>query len=218
MKNILALCCLCVLAACSKDKEVTPEQGYDYFPVETGRTWIYHVDSIAYDDNNNSVDTFTFEYKQVVGASYADDEGKTAWIMHRYFRPNDTVEWHAANNWIMQIDNLRAQQVQENTRFVKMIFPLSKRSEWNGNMYNALDPEYYTYEYLNEPGASGNFSFDKTLRVNQSDINNAIEEIVRYEVYAKGVGMIYFLSDSINTQSSGSRGYRYRLTLTSYQP
>jgi hypothetical protein len=52
----------------------------------------------------------------------------------------------------------------------------------------------------------------------QLDELNAIEEIKREEVYARNIGLVYLLSDSINTQVNGSRGYRYRLTLKTYTP
>jgi hypothetical protein len=111
---------------------------------------------------------------------------------------------------------LNAQRVQENIRYVKLVFPLEKNKKWNGNLYNALGAEQYTFSYTDNPLTLGSTNYPLTSKVLQQNEVNAIEEIVRYEIYAGNIGLVYALSDSINTQLSGSRGYRYRFSLTSF--
>ena len=39
--------------SCKKDKTVTPDAGYNYFPNQVGRYVVYDVDSLYYDQNND---------------------------------------------------------------------------------------------------------------------------------------------------------------------
>ncbi len=208
--------------ACSKPAaDTTPvDLGYNYYPLATGDTRVYHVDSIVYDNNSGftTIDTFTYFYKETVGEIFTDLAGKQNRMIHRYFRWSDTLPWTEANTSTALINELQVQRVDENTRFVKLVFPPEKAKIWNGNMFNALPPENWQITALDEQVKVGSITYPQTMQVVQKNEINFIEEIVRYERYARNIGMVYLLSDSINTQVEGSRGYRYRLTLLSFTP
>jgi hypothetical protein len=211
-----------VASACSKkgDDPSSVDLGYEYFPAQTGATWIYHVDSLVYDDNTGetTIDTFAYEYKEQITGTFTDVSGKTGQYVTRSFRMHDTLPWEQGNIWTILKTELNAQRTEENTRYVKLVFPLESRKTWNGNLFNNLGEEEYSVETYNEPATVGASSYEQTMKVLQKDEENAIEEIKKYEIYARNVGMVYMLSDSINTQVNGSRGYRFRLTLKSYTP
>jgi hypothetical protein len=228
-KNLLLLLLASGLfSACEDSKApVAPDQGYSYFPINTGRIWIYDVDSISYDNNstNTKIDTFNFQYKEAIVSAFADATGKPAQLVERWFRKSDTLPWDKVNSALVLLDNQTAQKVEENTRFIKMLFPVKQNAEWNGNAYNARGEENYMYDFVNEPYTVNGNTYAQAARIVQTEELNQIEEIRRYEVYAKDVGLIYLQSDSINTQNKKfpevgtiSRGYRYRLKLSSYQP
>lgn len=204
----------------SKKDDESVDLGYEYFPTQTGATWIYAVDSLVYDDNSGqtTIDTFRFQYKEQLVATFTDITGDTGQIINRFFRMNDSASWILLNQSTQLRTALNAQRVQENVRYVKLVFPLERSKKWNGNMYNALGTESYSVSYLNQPTTAGTSTYPLTTKIMQRNEVNAIEEIVRYEIYARNIGLVYALSDSINTQLSGSRGYRYRFTLTSYTP
>jgi len=210
------------LVACTKkgDDPSSVDLGYNYYPNQTGATWIYSVDSLAYDDNTGSttIDTFAFEYKEQVTGTYTDVSGKTGQYITRYFRMNDTLEWQPANTWAVLKTELNAQRVEENVRYVKLVFPLENNKKWDGNAFNNLGEEEYKVEAFDEPITIGASTYEQTVKVLQRDEENAIEEIRKYEIYARNVGLVYMLSDSINTQVNGSRGYRLRYTLKSFTP
>ncbi len=211
-----------MIVACHKssDKDEVVDLGYAYYPVQVGATWIYQVDSLVYDNNAGftTIDTFTYLYKEQVVSAYTDLEGKPAQYLNRFFKFTDTTDWVESNRWTLSQSALNAQKVQENIRFVKLVYPLDKQKKWNGNMYNALGEEEYEVMEYDVPKTVGGIAYDKTLTVLQKEELNAIEEIKRSEIYARNIGLVYLLSDSINTQVDGSKGYRFRLTLTSYTP
>lgn len=204
----------------SEPEEENVDLGYNYFPTQMGATWLYKVDSLVYDDNSGqtTIDTFVFQYKEQITGSYVDVTGETAQQVSRFYRYNDTLPWTALNQWTQMRTALNAQKVEENTRYVKLVFPIERNKKWNGNLYNALGTEQYVVSYVDQASTVGTTAYPLTVKVQQLNEVNAIEEIVRYEIYARDIGMVYALSDSLNTQLSGSRGFRYRFTLTSYTP
>jgi hypothetical protein len=219
-RNLILILLSSLLVACSDSKsgEDSVDLGYNYFPTQVGATWIYKVDSLVYDDNSGqtTIDTFTFEYKEQITGNFIDVSGETGQYISRYVRYNDTVLWIPLNQATQIRTALNAQRVQENIRYVKLVFPLEKNKKWNGNLYNALGAEQYTFSYTDNSLTLGSTNYPLTSKVLQQNEVNAIEEIVRYEIYARNIGLVYALSDSINTQVSGSRGYRYRFSLTSF--
>jgi hypothetical protein len=224
--TFFVLLLLTVSFACKKKSDDTSavDTTYDYFPVDIGRTWVYDVDSIVYDDNTGvtKIDTFSYQYKETITAGITDDMGKPAMQLERYFRQNDSDMWHRANSWIISRDNLTAQKVQENIRYVKLVFPLNINKVWDENVYNNTGSNLDSLNYFDGPATVNGQSFPKTLKVIRSEEENIIEEIVKSEIYARNVGLIYLQSDSINTQpidtlgNTRSRGYRYHLKIRSY--
>ncbi|MES2559028.1 MAG: hypothetical protein V4590_04775 [Bacteroidota bacterium] len=221
-RGILFLLLSTVVFACSdsKPEEENVDLGYNYFPTQTGATWLYNVDSLVYDDNSGqtTIDTFTFQYKEQITGSFTDVTGEPAQQVSRFFRYSDTLPWTVLNQSTQMRTALNAQRVQENIRYVKLVFPLERNKRWNGNLYNTLGTEQYTVSYVDQASTVGNTSYPLTVKVQQQNEVNAIEEIIRYEIYARNIGLVYALSDSLNTQVSGSRGYRYRFTLLTYTP
>ncbi|MES2778553.1 MAG: hypothetical protein V4651_01530 [Bacteroidota bacterium] len=226
-RGILVLLISTFVISCSDSKsdEENIDLGYNYFPTQVGATWIYDVDSLIYDDNTGqtTIDTVTYQYKEQITGVYKDVTGETAQLISRYYRYSDTLPWTVLNQSTQMLTALNAQRVQENTRYVKLVFPLAKNKTWNGNLYNALDAAPYKVSYLDEQLIVGNTSYPLTVKVQQKNEENAVKEIIRYEVYARNVGLVYSLSDSLDTQYTLSgdpltRGYRYRFTLVSYTP
>jgi hypothetical protein len=189
----------------------------EYFPLKQGSSFIYAVDSIVYDDNGpqQGIDTFNYQYKEEVGESFTDAAGNQAVFINRFYRQSDTDQWIPSRNYTAQLVSNTAQRVEENTRLVKLVFPLRERNTWNGNMYNNADYQTYRIVGFKTPYLLNN-SAVSSIKVQQWDIENFIEEIKRYEIYAENIGMVELLYDSLNTQDSGTRGFRYRLKLTSY--
>jgi hypothetical protein len=144
--------------------------------------------------------------------------GGTGQFVSRSFKRDENGEWETVNVWAVLKTNLDVQRVEENVRLVKLVFPPANNKTWNANLYNAGDTLEYSIASFNEPLSLEGTTYGQTLKVLKEDEENAVEEIKRYDVYARNVGMVYSLSDSLNTQTNGTRGYRVRFTLKSYTP
>jgi hypothetical protein len=218
---------LSLIISCKKnDSTATVDSTNNYFPIDIGHTWIYDVDSIGYDDNTGATvidSSHHYQYKETITENFIDAEGKPSQKLARYYRKNDTDTWVTANVWVIKRDNLRAEKIQENVRFVKLIFPLSVNSFWNGNIFNNIGSDKYFVDNFDQPATVNGIYYDKTLKVRRDSSINAIEEIRQFEIYARNIGLIYFQSDSINTQPidtsnlTKSRGFRYYVKLKSFQ-
>lgn len=220
MKKLLFLLgTLFVMGACNRngDSTVTPQIGTQYFPLKIGQTWVYKVDSIAYDDNGptQAIDTFYYQYKEQVTEATTDDMGQPLYLINRYYRLHDSDTWQQVRNYSAQVIDNKAQRVEENTRYVKLVFPLKSRNTWNGNMFNAKGSQIYKLIDFEFPYTFQSSSY-KSVKVEQANILNFIEEIKRYEKYAENIGMVELLYDSLNTQTTGTKGFRYRLNLMSF--
>jgi hypothetical protein len=135
---------LTMLHACSKDKEVVQvEIGYEYFPDEVGNFIIYQVDSIHYNDFTLSIDTFKFQIKEKISENFTDLSNRVTQRIERFYRKNETENWVLKDVWFSNKTNNSAEKVEENIRFVKLVFPLKKDNEWNGNRYNQLGEKTY---------------------------------------------------------------------------
>lgn len=206
--------------ACSEsdDNTTTIDLGYNYYPVAPGSTWIYQVDSLAYDDNTGktNIDTFSYEYKEVIQSVVRSngDGSYDEWLVDRFYRYADTLDWNQANSWRIIKTPEKLNKIEENISFTKLVFPLASRKEWNGNMANQRDKEMYTVKFFDMP--FGNYP--QACKIEQLREENLIEEMVREEVYARQVGMVYAINDSLNTQVKGTRGYRIRKQLKQYTP
>jgi hypothetical protein len=221
MRYTLLFCLSLTMLACKPTPDTDEvDLGVNYFPHKVGASWEYRVDSLAYDDNSGAtlIDTFVYQYKETIASSFTDVSGQEAQLVNRFYRAHDSLPWAQASNATVLVTNLTAQKVEENIRYAKLVFPVALNKVWNGNMYNALDEADFRITRFDEPQTIGGLTYGQTLTVLQKDELNAIEEIRREEVYARNTGLVSLSSDSINTQVSGSRGYRYRLTLKSYTP
>lgn len=197
MKKVLApflVMMLLLTLACKKEKKAEAvDLGYTYFPTEIGQYVIYQVDSISYNDffNPVKIDTTHFQLKELVQSHFTDNEGRESDRLERYVRKNDSLPWVLRDVWYQTRTSTKAEKVEENVRFVKLIFPVQVNQKWNGNAFNPIGNYEYEYKTVDVKKTVNKISFDSTLTVNQILDSNLIEKKYQLEIYAKNVGMIY---------------------------
>lgn len=220
---------LLFVPGCSEDENFQPDFKYEYFPLDTGRYVTYEVDSIVYDDFTGTVDTFQYQLKETIASTFKDNQGRTNYRLQRYFRPSDTAKWRIGDVWFTIRTDERAEKIEENQRFIKLVFPPERGATWQGNRFiNTTDNiDYYedwTYEIteLDVAATYNDLQFDSTLTVDQVDKENQIEKTRAIETYAKGVGLIYkeFLhlekQDVTAPWSEAESGFILRMSVVDY--
>jgi len=188
---ILALA-IVFLFSCKKDKIDAPvDVGYSYYPTKAGNWIVYQVDSIVYDDFTGTVDTFAYQLKEVIESDFIDNQGRNSQRIERYHRANDTLQWILKDVWYSNRTNTTAEKVEENVRYIKLIFPVKLSQEWNGNAYNYFDPQIYKYSDLYKSYDANSLHFDSTITVIQKEELNLILDDYAIEIFAKNVGLVY---------------------------
>jgi hypothetical protein len=201
-RNIMIL-----LSSCSDDEQViTTDPGYAYFPVEIGTFVSYRVDSIYHDQPQADVigihDTISYFLKEVIDSEFEDAEGESSLRLERFKKQNMDDEWVLSDVWFAKRSSNNAEKVEENRRYVKLGFPISEFSTWDGNALNNLEEWTYEYDSLELERTFNEFVFPNTITVQQRDFLTEVNDEYAYEIYAEDVGLIYRKHKQLFTRPS----------------
>lgn len=187
-----ALFILLGLVSCKPDADYpATDTGSDFYPNKTGYYIIYDVDSTFYDDFTHTVSHDTFQIKEIIESQFTDQQNRDARRIERWYKWNDTTDWILKDIWYSVKNPYRVERVEENERYVRLVFPVSDYSSWNGNAMNDLEYQKYEYDNVYDKFTVNNMVFDSTCKVKQAASSNLIDEKLQYEIYAKNVGLIY---------------------------
>jgi len=211
MKKTL-LCCLLTAAALltgCEEKLVTPDPdaiGYTYYPMAVGDYRIYSVTDIRF--ANNVGDTTRYQLREVVEATFADQTNTLNYKIVRSTRPNEQSRWVEDSVLVVSLSKTSVLLTQDNSRYVKLVFPVKEGKSWIGDAYNARalgnnpdlaqQKELYTYTAVGAPFSKDSKTFDETVTVVQGiPTQNLVQLDDRKEVYAKGIGRVYRLFNRV---------------------
>lgn len=212
---------LLFLLACEKDTTEEISFDYEYYDLTPGRFCIYNVVDIEHDENQAvQHDTAYYQLKTVIGDTFIDNSGRITRKFLRYTRDSIQDNWLLKDVWTTLIENNKAELVEENQRIVKLVFKPTYEKVWNINMFNVSSKINAKYAAIDQPFTIGNQVFDKTLKVDIQNFFSLVDDRLKYDVYAKNVGLIYkyFKDNTIanfdkNTIKKGKELY---YTLVSY--
>lgn len=213
VKHASLIFLLTILFFSSCKKQIIPSEdvtmGKEYYPTSIGHFIEYHVDSLFYDDFNKKVDTATYQLKDIITDTFTDNEGRLSQYVIRYKRYNDTLPWESHSTYYITQTSFRMEVIEDNLRFIKLVFPVKENQRWYGNTYiptklnselQWLDQWYYKYEKINESFDTGFMLSNHTVTVNENDYHQGdpdtdpdhyASKIYAKEVYAKQIGLIY---------------------------
>ncbi|MBI2967702.1 MAG: hypothetical protein HYY40_07805 [Bacteroidetes bacterium] len=201
---------------CKPDKKAAPDQGFGYFPLEVGDWIIYDVDSIVY-DFGKTVKISHWELKEFVESEFLDNSDRLTYRIERYIRPDSTGQWTIRDVWYANRNASAAERVEENQRYIKLIFPVKSGDSWNGNAYNSLGEMEYTYAQTDAADMINNIAFDSTVTVIQQDELNLVETKYISEQYAKNAGLIKrsYKNFTKNIDGTVNKGVEYSIVIKS---
>ena len=230
------------LTGCKQDVDVTKltPSLYDYAPINIGYSVIYDVDSIIFKYNTptQTVDTIHYQLKELVSDTFYDNLGKLSYIIQLYRRPDSTQPFTIINrDYYSYISKGTYERVEDDMRFIKMVFPVVNGATWNGNSYlpanDTLADTYqqysswvYTYTSVNAPVTINGLHFDSAAVVSEVNNQNLITSEVSTATYARHVGMVYKQWELLNKQGVSStwdapdsvNGFRIKMWIHSYTP
>lgn len=220
----LSILCLCTLFLFScKDKQViedfSVEFGYEYFPLEVGKYVVYQVDSVVYNiKSEGTIDSASFFIKEEITDTLLDNENRVNYRIERSVRNTPNDPWVIKDIWVSVRTDNTAERVEENVRFVKMVFPLEAGSTWDGNQFvdktTIISVAGETLEFFKgweaseigtfaEPETINGVFFEEVTTIIHAENENLIEIREVIEKYAKNVGLVYKKMRILDTQCDG---------------
>ncbi len=183
--------------ACKKESAQKGTLFYtEYAPHSVGEWRVYKVREIEH-TTTGVHDTIEYYLKEVI----AEEIDETNFRLERYWRDSLHQPWEIKDVWVVEKTQTMYNVVEENIKFTKLIFPIENAKQWNGNAFNNLGEQDYSFEEIHVPFSINSIDFDSTVTVLQQDEFNAIELKKAKEIYANHVGLIYRskIDLSINT-------------------
>ncbi|MCS6990691.1 MAG: hypothetical protein NZL95_02390 [Chitinophagales bacterium] len=214
-----------LLASCKQSHMDPLAIDRSYFPLSTGRYWIYDVDSIGYWGFADSVIISSYQIREDIDSFFIDETGGQTYRIVRSFRRSEADPWIATDVWSANYTASTAEKVEENLRFIKQVYPIAEGRKWYGNAYIQTDSPLvylsdwlYRYRDVHRPFSLDGLQFDSTITVIQKDLQNIIEQIYYEEKYARGVGLIRKIEKNISTQPGKPwDGFEITYRLRAYQ-
>lgn len=204
--------------SCKKTKQNSIDLGTDYYPVSIGNWIEYDVDSITFSDftTPTSIDTSSFKIKETVESSFLDLNDEENFRVEE-FKKNDSTSWQINNIFSLKKSNINIEKVENDLRYIKLVFPPEENKTWDGNIYidvvdqpllDFLNPDKYAWEYtyssIDENLVVGTYTFDSCVTIIQIDEENLFEKKYSKEIYAKNVGLVYKELIILETQAPPS--------------
>jgi hypothetical protein len=178
-----------MIFSCRPVDYTTPIFYSDYFPIELSNVKEYYITNISH--TSFGKDTTFYFLKEIISEDFIDQQGDLAFRVERFWKFDSISEYLIKDVWSTKKTQRSAELVEENERFVKLIFPLNNFTYWNGNALNSRDYQEYIIEDIHDVYTKNNFSFDSCVTVVQNYKSNQIEYESDKEIYAKGIGLVY---------------------------
>lgn len=188
--------------ACTS-KDIFPENvagaGSDFYPIETGNTWIYQVDTIGYSSkfdvaqNKFVTDTTRGRYfmKEVIADSIGLQQGNPLFRVEIYRAADSSGPWTIDSVWSIQRGKDKILKTENNRPIVKLKFPVNEKSRWDGNQYNLQQDSsgsfWFTIQNFDEEFSFGNKLWPSFKVVQQMD-SNCLNRVSSNEIYLKNIG------------------------------
>lgn len=210
-----ALFALLFVSGCQSPTE-PQAPGYAYFPLETDQYRDYAVTEQQFSLNGTAT-TETYQLREVMTDSYENSAHQPAFRIKRYRRTSDTEAWQPDSVSSAVLINDQLVKTENNLSYVKLIFPVSERAQWNGNAFNALGKDEYQFRNTGQPFTVLNQTFPVTATVLQQNDSTLVNQDKRLEIYAQNLGLIYretirlqFCSATPSCVGTGKIDYGFR--------
>ncbi len=206
---------LLIIAASCKKTYNTPAasiQPTDYLQLQVGKYVTYRLDSLQFTNFGTQDTIVSYQAKDVIDAAITDNLGRPSWRVIRYLSDTTgTADWVPDITYIVTATKQDVEVVENNLRYIKLVYPVSNGYNWAGNSYidatsdtfNVVTYLYgwnYTYNNVAKPFTVLSGTVDSTITVIQQpdmtigDFSNPTQFSERdysTEVYGKGIGLIY---------------------------
>jgi len=221
--KLLSLIILCSLAfsACEEKTIVLTdaEAGYQYYPVEKDKYWIYRVDSTIVSTQGAIKPNSASFIKEEIADSFINSQGDTAFIIQRSIASSLAGPYQFTDRWTIEKTRATLTRIEENLQFVRILFPVMLGDSWDGNKFDQktkvivgqekMEP-YLEWEYRvsskNTNITLNRIEYSEVLEIQEADYETDIERRLSTAYYAENIGLIFremLITDAQNPQTLG---------------
>jgi hypothetical protein len=162
----------------------------DYIPLTVGKYITYHVDSLVFTNFQREREIHSYQVKHVVAAQVTDNQGRLSYRIERYIRDAAGINpWAVNGNYMITVFDDRAEVIEYNLRFLRLLAPIKTGFSWKANKYLPSDPfESLGYSFSNDNGIkdweSTYTGINESIVLNQKPVNDVISilEIDEYNI------------------------------------
>jgi hypothetical protein len=189
--------------------EILPEIDHSaYYPLKIGKYTTYIVDSVLFDPDQGFTldrDSSRTYVRETITDTLRNNLNELEYKIERSESKSLSTDFELTKIWTASRNDAQAIRTEDNLRFLKFIFPIDRRSAWNGNLFIDINREIefqgervrpfsnwaYEVDSIDVAGSIGNFTFDSLLIISEADENNIIERRYSRAKYAKNVGLVW---------------------------
>ncbi|MFT7592380.1 MAG: hypothetical protein ACI9UJ_002316 [bacterium] len=202
------------LLAC-REVEEPVDIGFDYFPLGVGSEWVYQVDSINHYDFSETSDTNAYLRKEVI-VEEADVNSEERRYYVDVLTKTDSTDWVYTSTFLTYKNDIRAVRSINNKAVMHLLFPVKNRVFWDANQLNSEGEDRFRYIDTEKHRSMMQDSFPNNVFVQQAFDTTIIDEDIRWELYADGVGLVEKQVVAADKQFSKRKGYEIRWKLLSH--
>ncbi|QMU28429.1 hypothetical protein [Adhaeribacter radiodurans] len=200
-QGLLVLFICFFFIGCTEKIDPNPEGlGLQYYPLQVGDYWIYHVTETSYQNQfaHQASDSVNYFVRERVDTVFKDLTNEDTYKIIRSRRNSTAEEWSSDSVYVVNKSASDVSVTQNNLRVVKFIFPVKEGKKWNANIYNTQsgvnntsEQKFYSFANQNVAFLLNGLTYPNTVKVEQFSNDNAIEKQEAFEIYAYGVGRVY---------------------------
>lgn len=206
ISSLLIFSTVVFFSSCGEESKTLDRElfGFEYFPLEVGKFWVYRFDETLVRNQGGMLDQSVRFVKEEISDMFVDAVGDTVYTLQ--ISQSETLDgnFQVTDVWTSKLDENVVQRVEENLRFVKLIFPFNVGTTWEGNLFdeltfvNVAEESVWVYKDWGdyEVVAKGislqveGENYEEVASVEQADFTSEIERRYAIEHYAPGVGLI----------------------------
>ena len=174
-----------LILSCTEDAEIIP-LGLDYFPINVGEFRVYDVMETTYVDKVETIENYQFResfYDSI------ESENEVTFLMRIERRSTELENWVSIESIAIRQTTTNLDYREANISLIKMSYPVLASRMWDGNAQNQNPSQSYRYEELDENDDI--FDQSEHIKVILSDLPaNIVERDERFEIYARGIGLV----------------------------
>ena len=186
---------------------IEPDEGREYFPLQSGQSWTYLMDSMLYDLEGGDevvIDSTQSFLRYEILTEELQADGSLLVEVRREYRPSDSVAWRYFDNMEYRLSETEFQSKEGNVRLLHASFPLTESRSWDPTRYTDENVEIkikgepvQMFKYwegsvtnMDSTGSVLGQQDVSLLKTSMSDFTSLIELRRVEEIYAEDIGLV----------------------------